>query len=123
MYIKTGDLVQVTAGRDRGKQGLVTKTNRRANRVVVEGVNMIKRHQKPNATDPDGGIIEKEAAIHASNIMIFSEKLGRGVRVSYRFVGAGGEFHTSRKAAVDSFSEPPARVEKVRYCVKTGEVF
>jgi large subunit ribosomal protein L24 len=123
MYIKTGDIVQVTAGRDKGKRGSVKKTDRRANRVVVEGVNVVKRHKRPSPADPDGGIVEKEATIHVSNVMLFSEKLERGVRVSYRFVGSGGEFHTTRKAAIESFATPPTRIEKVRYCVKTGEVF
>lgn len=123
MYIKNGDRVQVTAGREKGKTGSVIKIDRKSNRVVVADVNLVKRHKRPSPVDPDGGIVEKEASLHASNVLLFSEKLGRGVRVSYRFVGSGGEYHTTRKAALESFAAPPTRIEKVRYCVKTGEVF
>jgi large subunit ribosomal protein L24 len=123
MHIKTGDIVQVTAGREKGKSGKVIKIDLARSRVTVEGLNIIKRHRKPTPADPDGGIVEREAAIHSSNVLLLSNTLNRGVRVSYRFVGAGGEYHTTRKAALSTFSEPPARVAKIRLCVKTGEVF
>lgn len=123
MYIKTGDKVQVIAGKERGKVGAVIRVDHKRNRIFVEALNIIKRHKRPSAADQQGGIVEREASIHASNVMLFSEKLGRGVRVSYRFEGQNGEFHMTQKAARESFSEPPARINKVRLCVKTGEVF
>lgn len=124
MYIKTNDTVQVIAGREKGKTGKVIRVDRRRNRVFVEGLNIVKRHKRPNAVDPQGGIIEKEAPIHASNVLLYSEKLERGVRVSYRFEGQGGEYHATREAARASFGgEPPRRIRKVRFCAKTGEVF
>lgn len=123
MHIKTGDIVQVTAGREKGKTGKVIKIDLARSRVTVEGLNIIKRHRKPSPAEPDGGIVEREAAMHASNVLLLSSQLNRGVRVSYRFVGNGGEFHTTRKAALATFSEVPERVAKVRYCAKTGEVF
>jgi large subunit ribosomal protein L24 len=124
MYIKTNDTVQVTAGKERGKTGKVLRVDLQRGRVVVEGLNVVKRHRRPTALDPQGGITEKEAAIDASNVLLYSEKLQRGVRVAYRFEGRGGEYHSTREAALASFgSEPPQRVKKVRFCAKTGEVF
>ena len=123
MHIKSGDIVQVVAGRERGKTGKVLRVDRRRGRVLVEGLNMVRRHKRPGPGDPDGGIIEKEAYLHASNVLLYSEKLERGVRTSYRYVGHNGEHFSTRHAAAQSFSERPAHVEKVRLCVKTGEVF
>lgn len=123
MYIKTGDKVQVIAGKERGKIGSVVRVDLKRNRVFVEGLNIVKRHKRPNPADQQGGIVEREASIHASNVLLYSEKLQRGIRVSYRFEGQNGEFHTTHKAALESFAEVPIRVKKVRLCVKTGEVF
>lgn len=123
MHIRKGDKVQVIAGKEKGKVGLVLRIDHKRDRVFVESINIVKRHQKPTAIDPDGGIIEKEAALHVSNVLLYSEELERGVRVSYRFVGANGEYHESKVAAAASFSEKPARISKVRMCVRTGEIF
>lgn len=123
MHIKTGDVVQVMAGKERGRTGTVKRVDRKRNRIVIEGLNMVKRHKRPGPTDPEGGIQEKEAPIHASNVLLYSEQLERGVRTSYRYVGAGGDYFTTRKAAIESFDTAPERVEKVRMCAKTGEVF
>lgn len=124
MYIKTNDVVQVIAGKEKGKKGRVLRLDLQRNRVVVEGLNLVKRHRRPTALDPQGGITEKEASLHVSNVLLYSEKLGRGVRVAYRFEGQGGEYHSTRSAALASFgAEQPERVRKVRFCAKTGEVF
>jgi len=123
MHIKTGDVVQVMAGKERGRTGTVIRVDRKRDRVVIEGLNIVKRHQRPGPTDPEGGIKEKEAPLHVSNVLLYSEQLERGVRTSDRFVGASGEYYNSRKGALDSFEAPPARIEKVRMCLKTGEVF
>ncbi|MBU0552696.1 50S ribosomal protein L24 [Myxococcota bacterium] len=123
MHIRQGDKVQVIAGKEKGKVGRVLRIDHKRNRVVVESINIVKRHQKPTAIDPEGGIIEKEAPLHVSNVLLYSEELERGVRVSYRFVGANGEHHESRNAALATFSDKPARVAKVRVCKRTGEVF
>lgn len=123
MHIKTGDVVQVTAGKERGRTGTVLRVDRKRNRVVVEGLNVVKRHKRPSPTDPDGGIIEKEASIHASNVLLYSEQLERGVRTSYRYIGESGEYFPTKAAARKSFAEPPAHIEKVRLCAKTDEVW
>ena len=67
--LKTGDKVVVIAGKDKGKEGKILKIDRKKGRVVVEGVNMVSKHQKPNAANQQGGIIKKEGFIDASNVM------------------------------------------------------
>ena len=124
MNIKKADRIQVVAGKESGKSGKVLRVDRTRNRVVVEGLNIIKRHKKPSAADREGGIVTREAPFDASNVLLFSEKLGRGVRTSVRFLGKNGELHATKKAAQDSFgSEQPERIGHVRMCLKTGEVF
>ncbi|HBA37125.1 MAG TPA: 50S ribosomal protein L24 [Firmicutes bacterium] len=74
MKIKVGDTVTVIAGSDKGKTGKVTKTLKRENRVIVEGVHVVKRHVKPNRMNETGGILEIEAPIHVSNVKLAEEK-------------------------------------------------
>jgi large subunit ribosomal protein L24 len=81
LHIKVGDTVKVIAGESLGQEGKVLTINRKTLRVSVEGLAMIKRHTKPSATDPQGGIIEKEGTIHLSNLMLVANgiatKIGR----------------------------------------------
>ncbi len=72
LRIKTGDTVQVIAGKDRGKTGTVLRTMQAENRVVVEGINMRTRHLKPKQDEESGRIVNEEAPIHASNVMLYS---------------------------------------------------
>ncbi len=123
MHIKTGDKVQVVAGREKGATGEVFRVDRKRDRVYVRELNMVKRHKRPSPVDPEGGIVEKEAPIHVSNVMLYSEKLERGVRVSYRFKGDNGQHFATRAEAAASFASAPERIEKVRVCLKTGEEF
>ncbi len=81
MHIAKNDTVEVIAGNDRGKRGKVLKVNPKSNRVVVEGVNFIHRHTKARRQGEQGGIIEKEAALHVSNIMLVCTKCNKGVRI------------------------------------------
>lgn len=81
MRVKKGDTVVVIAGKDKGKKGAVLKVFTKANRVLVEGVNVITKHQKPSAMNPQGGIINKEASIHISNVMPLDPETGKGTRV------------------------------------------
>ena len=83
MRVKKGDTVVVIAGKDKGKKGTVTKVFTKANRVLVEGVNVITKHQKPTAMNPQGGIVNKEASIHISNIMPLDPETGKGTRVRF----------------------------------------
>ncbi len=81
MKIKTGDTVVVITGEDKGKKGKVLASYPKENRVLVEKINMVTRHQKPNAKMQSGGIYEKEAPIHVSNVMLWDEKSKSGTRV------------------------------------------
>ena len=81
MKLKKGDQVLIIAGKEKGKTGTITKVSPTTNRVVVAGMNMIKKATKPNAqTGEGGGILEKEAPIHASNVMFLDPKTGKGSR-------------------------------------------
>jgi len=72
MKVKVGDTVRVIAGKDKGKEGKILKTFKSENRVVVEGLNIVKRHAKPRTTEDKGGIIEIEAPIHVSNVKVIT---------------------------------------------------
>ena len=85
LKIKTGDTVKVIAGDHKGEEGKIVKVFIDKNRAIVEGVNMISKHTKPSADNPQGGIIKKEAAIHISNLMIVEN--GATTRVGYRMEG------------------------------------
>lgn len=84
MRIKSGDKVRVITGKDKGKEGIVLRTLPKEDRVVVEGVNIHKRHQKPTQMST-GGIEEFEAPIHVSNVMLIDPSTGEPTRVGYRF--------------------------------------
>lgn len=87
MKIKKSDKVVVIAGKDKGKEGKVLVVDRAKNKVIVEGVNMVKKHIKPNAQNPQGGIITKEAPIDASNVMYVYQ--GKPTRIGYVFANDG----------------------------------
>ncbi len=84
LHIKKGDLVYVIAGNDKGAKGKVLEVLRKQNRAIVEGVNMVVRHTKPNAEHPQGGRIEREAPIHISNLMLVDPKTGEPTRIGRR---------------------------------------
>jgi large subunit ribosomal protein L24 len=86
--IKKGDNVVVIAGRDKGRTGEVIEMRREDARVLVRGINMVKRHQRQSTTQ-EGGIISKEAPIHLSNVAIADPKDGKATRVGFKFVGKG----------------------------------
>jgi large subunit ribosomal protein L24 len=80
MKYKTGDKVITITGKDKGKTGLISKVIKKENKVIVEGVNMVKKHVKPNANNQNGGIISVEAPINASNVMFVNEKTNKRSR-------------------------------------------
>ena len=100
MKIKTGDTVKVITGHYKGSIGEVIKAYPKKDKVVVEGVNIIKKAIRPNQANPEGGIIEKEAPIHVSNVMLYDKKAKAARRVGYKFNDKG---------------------QKVRYFKKSGE--
>ena len=73
LHIKVGDTVKIISGESNGQEGKILTIDRKKNRAIVEGVNIIKKHEKPSAANPEGGIVEKESSIHISNIMIVSD--------------------------------------------------
>ncbi|MBR1575040.1 MAG: 50S ribosomal protein L24 [Bacteroidales bacterium] len=99
LHIKKGDTVYVNAGNDKGKTGKVLSVNPDKDRAIVEGVNLVKKHTKPNSKQPQGGIIEQEAGIHISNLQLIDPKSGKPTRVGYKMDGD----------------------KKVRYAKKSGE--
>lgn len=98
-HVRREDVVAVQAGKDRGKTGKVLRVLLKKDRVVVERVNMVKRHTRPSQTQP-GGIVEKEAPIHISNVLLYCTRCGKGVRTRIRMLDDGA---------------------KVRLCAKCGE--
>lgn len=98
LHIKVGDTVKVISGESNGQEGKILTIDRKKNRAIVEGVNLIKKHQKPSATEPQGGIVEKEGSIHISNLMIVID---------------GQASRTGRKADKDG--------KMVRYSKKSGK--
>lgn len=99
MFVKKGDKVKVITGKDKNKEGVVLAAFPKKDKVIVEGVNVVKKHQKPSQAAPQGGIVEMEAPIHVSNVMVV-DSTGVAGRVGYK--------------EVDS--------KKVRVSKKTGEV-
>jgi large subunit ribosomal protein L24 len=95
--IKKGDKVVVISGRDKGKSGEVLSVLRTEERVLVQGVNMIKRHTKPRPGEP-GGIVEKEAAIHISNVAHIDPKSQKPTRVGYRILEDGRKVRFARRS-------------------------
>ena len=87
LKIKTGDLVRVIAGDNKGQEGKVQKVFIEKNKAIVEGVNMVTKHNKPSAASPQGGIVKKEAALHVSNLALVDAKTGETTRVGYRVEG------------------------------------
>ncbi|GJQ62302.1 MAG: 50S ribosomal protein L24 [Melioribacteraceae bacterium] len=86
MKIRKDDNVLVIAGNDKGNKGKVLKVYPKDNRIIVEGINIRKRHTKPSQNNPNGGIMEKEAPIHASNVMVIDPKSGDAVRVGKKII-------------------------------------
>ncbi|MBO4566598.1 MAG: 50S ribosomal protein L24 [Bacteroidales bacterium] len=97
--IRKGDTVYVNAGNDKGKTGKVLSVDPEAQRAIVEGVNMVSKHTKPNAKQPQGGIIKKEASIHISNLNLIDPQSGKATRVGFKVEGG----------------------KKVRFAKKSGE--
>ncbi len=100
LHIKSGDTVYVISGKEKGKTGKVIKILRNENKAIVERLNVIKRHARPSQKNPSGGIIEKEAGIHISNLMLYCPKCKRPSRIGRKRLASG---------------------EKVRYCKRCNE--
>ena len=96
MKIKKGDTVQLITGNDVGKSGRVIKVYPEKEKISVEGLNMVKKHASPTQENPQGGIMEKEAAVHISNVMILSG--GKPTRVGYKILDDGKKVKFAKKS-------------------------
>ena len=97
MKIKKGDKVVVTTGRDRGKSGEVLRMLPKENRAVVQGVNLVKRHQRQTAGQ-EGGIVSKELPIHISNLALRDPKSGKPTRVGFKFLADGKKVRVAKRS-------------------------
>jgi large subunit ribosomal protein L24 len=95
--LKKGDDVVVVSGRDKGKTGSILRVLREDDRVLVDGVNMVKRHTRPSQTEP-GGIVAKEASIHISNVALADPKDGSATRVGYKFLEDGRKVRFAKQS-------------------------
>jgi len=97
MHVKTGDEVLIITGKDKGKRGKITRSVPSDNRVVVEGLNIVKRHMKPRGPGRPGGIIEMEAPLHVSNVMLICPSCNTAARTGHRFLDEKDHKGRSRK--------------------------
>jgi large subunit ribosomal protein L24 len=97
-HVRKGDTVMVVAGKERGKRGRVLRVIPEKNRVVVERVNMIKKHQRPTQRLRQGGIIEREGSIHLSNVMLLDPTSGKPTRIGMRTLNDGKKARVARKS-------------------------
>ncbi len=109
LHVKKDDQVQVIAGKEKGKTGKVLSVSTKSGRVTVEKLNMVKRHVKPTSQNPQGGIIEKELPIHASNVLVLCSKCGKGTRHGMKVA----ETAAKKKGAA-------ATAKKIRVCKRCG---
>jgi large subunit ribosomal protein L24 len=101
IHVRTGDTVMVISGKSKGKKGKIVSVQPEKSRVIVEDINVVKRHTKPTQKMPQGGIVEKEAPMHSSNVLLFCNKCNKATRISKKLLEDG---------------------KKVRVCKKCGEV-
>lgn len=101
IYLKKNDVVSVLSGKDKGKTGKIMKVLRDDGKVIVEKINIVKKHLRPNQTNPQGGIIEKEMPLPVSKVLLYCKKCDRGVRIGRKILEDGS---------------------KVRFCKKCGEI-
>ena len=95
LKIKKNDIVVVLAGTSKGKEGKVIKVYPATNKAIVEGVNMVAKHTKPNTANPQGGIIKQEASINISNLMLVDPKSGKPTRIGYKKLDDGSKVRIS----------------------------
>jgi len=98
LHVKKDDTVIVITGKDKGKKGRVIAAYPRENRVLVEGVNIVKRHTRPSQVNPQGGIIEQEAPINVSNVMHIDPKSGKVTRIGYKVLDNGKKVRIAKRS-------------------------
>ncbi|TCS81537.1 50S ribosomal protein L24 [Tepidibacillus fermentans] len=98
LHVKKGDTVIVISGKDKGKKGRVLAAFPKEGRVLVEGVNLVKKHTRPSQANPEGGIITQEAPIHSSNVMLVDPKTGEVTRVGHKILDNGKKVRIAKKS-------------------------
>ncbi len=101
MKIKKGDKVRVLAGKDKGKEGSVMFAFPEKNTVIVEGVNLAKKHQRPQGEGKPGGIIDKDLPMHVSNVAVLSPKDGKPTRIGYKVLGDGTKVRVCKRTGAE----------------------
>jgi large subunit ribosomal protein L24 len=101
MKIKKGDRVVVLSGKDRGKEGVVSRAIPSQGKVIVDGVNVAKKHQKPTRSTMQGGIIDKDMPIPVSNLAVISPKDGKATRVGYKFDDKGNKIRICKRTGAE----------------------
>ncbi|OPY59733.1 MAG: 50S ribosomal protein L24 [Pelotomaculum sp. PtaU1.Bin035] len=97
VHVRKGDTVLVITGKNAGKKGKVISVMPEKSRVVIEGINIVKRHTKPSQKIPQGGILEKEAPVHSSNVMLFCNKCGSPTRIGKKLLDNGEKDRVCKK--------------------------
>jgi large subunit ribosomal protein L24 len=100
LHVKKDDTVFVITGKDKGKKGRIIAAYPRENRVLVEGINMVKKHAKPSQQNPQGGIVNQEAPIHVSNVMLLDPKTNKPTRVGYKVLENGTKVRVAKSGEV-----------------------
>jgi large subunit ribosomal protein L24 len=98
MFVIKNDMVKILSGKYSGKTGKVLKVFPGQSRLIVEGVNIIKKHTKPSQSNQQGGIVEKESTIHVSNVMVIDPKTNEATRVGYKYLEDGEKVRISKKS-------------------------
>ncbi|MBQ7389060.1 MAG: 50S ribosomal protein L24 [Paludibacteraceae bacterium] len=98
LHIKKGDIVYVNSGEDKGKTGKVLEVLVNKNRAIVEGINMVSKSTKPNAKNPQGGIVKKEASLHISNLNVLDPKTGKPTRIGRKLNAEGKLVRYAKKS-------------------------
>lgn len=98
MHVKKGDTVIVNSGKDKGKKGRVLAAYPKKDRVLVEGINLIKKHTRPSQSNPQGGIVTQEAPIHVSNVSHIDPKTGTATRIGYKVLDNGKKVRVAKKS-------------------------
>jgi len=101
LHIKKGDTVAVITGKDKGKRGKILRALPKKNRVIIEGINLIKRHTRPTQKNPQGGIVTKEGSIHVSNIMVVCPGCGQPTRLGKREISKGKYVRICKRCQAD----------------------
>ena len=109
--LKTGDTVVVISGKDKGKTGKIARINREDDLVVVEGINLMKRHMRPTPKNPQGGILEREQAMHACKVMPVDPKTGKGTRVRAGKDDKGNKIRVAVKSGEAIVTAKPGKAE------------